>query len=132
MAAFDKVSFLYLGRNAHLLQRLRTIGYRSMNRSIERKQSELDARLEKLKVLQPAADQYYNVSLPEFENMETRIHQIRNQLPQHDELFPILDHEFVITKIDGDHGSGERKIFISVPRSGEHQLRIQRHSETKR
>ena len=101
------------------------IGYWSINHSIDRTQSEIETCREQVKMLDSIRAGYYNEALPEFENLESRVHQMRNQLRGQNEPFPILDHEFVITKIDGDSKSGARTIFISVPRSGKHQMRIQ-------
>lgn len=97
------------------------IGKYAMQRSLERTRLEIESR----ETLKPVLDQYYNESLLEFEKLEAQVHQMRKQLRDDDELLPILDHEFVITRIDGQTGSGEATICLSAPANGKHKLRIQ-------
>lgn len=94
------------------------IGKRAMTQSIERTQTEIDTCNEQLQVLRPLKNQFYNRFLAEFSGLEAQVRRMHERLP-------ILDNEFVVTKIDGHYRSGERTICLSAPAAGQHSLRIQ-------
>lgn len=98
------------------------IGRQAMSQSIEQIQSEIDTRLKQLKMVKPIHDRYHKESRSDIEEFASLVHQIRKQRRDDEELAPILDHEFAITKIDK---SGERTICLSVPANGKHRLKVQ-------
>jgi len=101
------------------------IGKHFMSLSIERTITEIETRREQLEELSTLQRRYFNEYVPKFEEIETVVRQIHQTLHDEDQLFPILDHEFVVTSTDGESRSGKRTINVTAPKTGTHRLRIQ-------
>jgi hypothetical protein len=97
---------------------------RQMSQSIESASAEIHSRREQSKELGAIQKRFFE-SIDQFREVEAMMHQIHLNLQDKDQLRPILDHEFVVTNIDGGFESGKRTVNVTTPKYGSHQLRIQ-------
>ena len=96
-----------------------------LSHSSRMKHLEVDMRRTQSKELVSIYDRYVADSYAKITEMESRLKEMHEYLSDEDEPFPILDREFAVTSVDGPFQSGQRTIHLTVPRDGQHRLRIQ-------
>ena len=102
-----------------------TVGTRYMSHSVKTLHAEIDVCEDLAQQLKALRGQYDRESYVKIEAMEKHLKQTHQQLQDEDNLFPVLDREFVVLTADAGPKNEMRNVHLTVPKVGQHQLRIQ-------
>ena len=102
-----------------------TVGSRYMSHSVKTLYAEIDVCKDLVQQLKTLNEQYDRESYAKIEAMEKRLKQMHQQLPDEYEFLPMRDREFVVLTEDTGFDNEIRNVHMTVPKIGQHQLRIQ-------